>query len=60
MKRKPVYFGTKKRIISCANGLWQAQKHSGGEATREYDPWVALGPPTSYETANSRVRSSEH
>jgi hypothetical protein len=22
MKRKPVYFGTKKRIISCANGLY--------------------------------------
>jgi hypothetical protein len=42
MKRKPVYFGTKKRIISCANGLWQAQKHSGREATREYDPWWLL------------------
>ncbi len=34
MDRKPVYFGTKKRIISCPNGLWQAQMH---------DPWVALG-----------------
>lgn len=59
MNRKPVYFGTKKRIISCPNGLWQPQKHTGREATREYDPWEALGPPTDYETALSRMHSSE-
>ena len=60
MNRKPVYFGAKKRIISCPNGLWQAQQHSGREATREYDPWVPLGPPTDYETAMARMHLSEH
>ena len=60
MNRKPVYFGNNKRIISCPNGLWQPQEHSGRQSTREYDPWVALGPPTDYEMAISRVRRSEH
>jgi hypothetical protein len=60
MDRKPVYLDTKKRIISCPNGLWQAQKHSGREATREYDPWEALGPPTDFETAMSRMHLPEN
>jgi hypothetical protein len=60
MNRKPVYFGAKKRITSCPNGLWQAQIHSGKQATREYDPWVALGPPTDYEMAMSRMHLSEN
>jgi NTP pyrophosphatase (non-canonical NTP hydrolase) len=28
--------------------------------SREYDPWVALGPPTKYERAMSRMKASEH
>lgn len=60
MNRKPVYFGADKRIVSCPNGLWQAQKHSGKEATREFDPWVALGPPSDYEAAKSRMNKSQH
>jgi hypothetical protein len=59
MNRKPVYFGTKKRIISCPNGLWQAQRHTGKDSKREFDPWEALGPPTDYEAALSRINSSK-
>ena len=43
----------------CPNGLWQAQKHSGREATREYDPCEAQGPPTDFETAMSRMHLPE-
>jgi hypothetical protein len=52
MDRKPVYLDSKRRIVSCPNGLWQAQKHSEKKATRVSDPWEPLGPPTDYEAAN--------
>jgi hypothetical protein len=60
MNRKPVYFGKDKRIISSPNGLWQAQKKHPGKATREYDPWEAVGPPTDFETAMSRMHLPEN
>jgi hypothetical protein len=55
MKRKPIYddVNQRVRVISCANGLWQAQKFVGREDhLRQVDSgWRSIGRPTTRENA---------
>jgi len=59
MNRQPVYHERVPdlRVVSRANGLWQAQRLRG-KSTREHDAWEPLHPAADYQTAKSKMDAS--
>lgn len=52
--------GRKANVVTPFNVEFaRTSKKRGSKAAREHDPWVALGPPTDYETEKPRMHLSE-